>query len=174
MLLFLIRGRWRNHLAPFVFSSLVVCLFFNSPIRAETIRLSLEELTREADAIVRGRIQKVTQQTADLSNITTDIEISVVEQWKGPKASSLVLSQPGGSAGEITQAVPGLPQFSAAEDAILFLKESRGGFFEMVGGRQGKFVVKTDPQSGKEFIQDLTGKTQTLSDFLIRLKAALR
>jgi hypothetical protein len=93
---------------------------------------------------------------------------------EGPKASSLFLNQPGGSAGGITQTVPGLPQFFVGEDVILFLTEIDGGYFSTVGGKQGKFVIKTDPQNKKEVIEDLTGRSNSLSDFVIRLKTTLK
>jgi len=173
MLLSSRKGRRRNNPAPFILFSLVFYLFFSDAALAETLqKLSLEELTREADVIVRGRIQKVTsQESPDRSNVTTLVEVSVVEQWKGPKASSLFLNQPGGSAGGLAQAVPGLP---VGEDVILFLKEIDGGYFSTVGGKQGKFVIKTDPQNKKEAIEDLTGRSSSLSDFLIRLKTTLK
>ena len=98
----------------------------------------------------------------------------MVDQWKGQKASSLFLNQPGGSAGGIAQAVPGLPRFFPGEEVILFLKRIESDRFATVGGKQGKFVVKTDPQSKKEFVADLTGKSQAASDFLIHLRATLK
>jgi len=170
------KGRRRNNPAPFILFSLVFYLFFSDAALAETLqKLSLEELTREADVIIRGRIQKVgSQPTADRSNITTVVEVAVVDQWKGQKASSLFLNQPGGSAGGITQAVPGLPRFFPSEEVILFLKRIESDRFATVGGKQGKFVVKTDPQSKKEFVADLTGKSQAASDFLIHLRATLK
>jgi hypothetical protein len=170
------KGRRRNNPAPFILFSLVFYLFFSDAALAETLqKLSLEELTREADVIIRGRIQKVgSQPTADRSNITTVVEVAVVDQWKGQKASSLFLNQPGGSAGGITQAVPGLPRFFPGEEVILFLKRIESDRFATVGGKQGKFVVKTDPQSKKEFVADLTGKSQAASDFLIHLRATLK
>jgi hypothetical protein len=170
------KGRRRNNPAPFILFSLVFYLFFSDAALAETLqKLSLEELTREADVIIRGRIQKVgSQPTADRSNITTVVEVAVVDQWKGQKASSLFLNQPGGSAGGIAQAVPGLPRFFPGEEVILFLKRIESDRFATVGGKQGKFVVKTDPQSKKEFVADLTGKSQAASDFLIHLRATLK
>jgi hypothetical protein len=170
------KGRRRNNPAPFIFFGLVFYLLLSDGVLAETLqKLSLEELTREADVIVRGRIQKVSSQpTADRSNITTVVEVAVVDQWKGQKTSTLSLRQPGGSAGGIAQAVPGLPQFSIGEDVILFLKEIDGGYVSTVGGKQGKFVVKTDPQSKEEIIEDLTGKSQPAKDFLAHIRPNLK
>jgi hypothetical protein len=141
----------------------------------QTLSLSLERLTREADVIVRGHVIEIkSKEAVDRQSIATTIKLSVDEQWKGPKASFVTLRQPGGSVGGIAQAVTGLPQFSVEEEVILFLKKVEGGHFVTVGGKQGKFIVKTDPQSKKEFIEDVTGKSQSASDFLIQLRATLK
>ena len=170
------KGRWRNNPAPFIFFSSAFFLLFNDAAIAQTVqRLSVKELEKESDVIVRGRVQKISsQQSPDRSNITTHIELNVIEQWKGPKRSSLIVSQPGGSAGAITQSVPGLARFSSGEEAIFFLRQIDNSHFEIVGGRQGKFPVKTDLKTREEFIQDVTGKRESLGNFLNRLRAAQR
>jgi hypothetical protein len=170
------KGRWRNNSAPLVLFNLVFYLFSNSPLLAETLqKLSLEQLTREADIIVRGRIQKVSsEKSPDRSQIITLIEVRVTEQWKGPQASIVTLSQPGGSVGGTSQAVPGLPHFSPGEELILFLEKVSGNRFLTVGGKQGKFVVKIDPLSKDEFVEDVTGKSQPVRDFLANVKQNLK
>jgi len=176
MLLSSRKGRWKNNPAPFILFSLVFYLLLSDAVLAEMLqKLSLEQLTHEADVIVKGRIQKVnSQETPDRSAINTLVEVAVEEQWKGPKTSTLVVSQPGGSARGITQAVPGLPHFFPGEEVILFLKQAGGGRFVTVGGRQGKYVIKTDPRTKQQSIEDLTGKSQSLNDFLIQLRATLK
>ena len=141
----------------------------------QTLSLSLERLTREADLIVRGHVIEIkSEQAVDRQSIATAIKLSVDEQWKGRKVAAVTLRQPGGTVGEITQGVSGLPHFSLAEDVIVFLEKQEDGSLATVGGSQGKFVVKTDPHSGKEIIEDVTGKSQSANDFLTHLKAILK
>jgi len=176
MLLSSRKGRWRDNPAPFILFNFVVYLVLSDATFGTTLqKLSLEHLTREAEVIVRGRIEKVSsEETPDRSNITTLVEVAVEEQWKGPETRTVALRQPGGSVGGITQVVSGLAQFSVGEEAILFLKTAEGGRFVTVGGNQGKLVVMIDPGSRKETIKDVTGKSQSLSDFLHRLSATLK
>ena len=134
-------------------------------------RLTLEQFVREADLIVLGRVREITsQESPDRSAITTSVVFAVKEQWKGVKVSTVTLRQPGGSVGEITQRVMEVPQFSVGEELILFLKKQKSGHYITVGGKQGKFTIKTDPQSGSKTVEDLTGKSQDHESFLRRLK----
>jgi hypothetical protein len=155
---------------------LIYCLLRTVPAQSTTLQTaSLKQLAQGADLIVRGRIVEVkSEKSVDRASIVTRIKVSVDRQWKGPKLAAVTLRQPGGSVGEITQAVSGLPQFSLGEDVLVFLEKQEDGSLATVGGKQGKFAVKTDPQSGKEIIVDVTGKSQPASNFLTHLQAALK
>lgn len=109
------------------------------------------------------------QESGDRSAIATTVVISVEEQWKGSKASTVTLKQPGGTAGEITQRVMGVPQFSVGEELILFVKKQKDGHYVTVGGQQGKFTIKTEPQTGKKVVEDLTGTRQEEESFVRRV-----
>jgi len=142
---------------------------------AQTTRLSVEQLARKADLILRGHVVEIkSEESLDRRSIATVIKLSVDEQWKGRKASDVTLRQPGGTVGGITQNVSGLPRFSLGEDVIVFLQRQEDGSLATMAGRQGKFVVKTDPQSKEEFIEDLTGKSQRAKDFLAHVRANLK
>lgn len=172
MLLSWAKERWIPP-ALFVFFGLVFLV--SQPAIAQSLRLSLEDLAKSADLIAMGRIEKISSQSIPNDpNITTQIEVTVVEQWKGPKKSLLIVTQPKGSAGEITQAVPGTPQFIAGEETILFLNGTQNGLYRIAGGRQGKLLVKTDSRTQEQITQDITGKTQPLEEFVRNLKAVLR
>ena len=137
-------------------------------------KLSLDELARQADVIVKGRVQKLqTKTSSDRSTITTAVTLAVDEQWKGAPASSLSIEQPGGSSGGITQRVAGAAEFALDEKVIVFLKREGRGHYVTVGGRQGKFTVKTDAQTGSDFVEDLSAKRWQPDEFLARLQEAL-
>lgn len=138
-------------------------------------KLSLEELTRQADLIVEGRVQDIqTQASQNRSSIITLVVLPLKKQWKGSNVPTVTVKLSGGSAGEITQRVVGQPEFSLGEEVILFLKRQADGRYATVGGKQGKFTVKVDPLGGKEMVEDLTGKKQELEGFLGNLKEILR
>jgi hypothetical protein len=131
---------------------------------------SLKQLIHTADVIVRGSVQSITpgpHKEEDAFSAT--VVISVREQWKGTRLSSLRLIQSQGTRGGITQAVPGLPTFLVGEEVILFVVQEGRGQYHVLGGKQGKFSIQTDPQSGKQVIEDLTGARADLTTFLTRL-----
>lgn len=133
---------------------------------------SLEQLIHTADFIVRGTVQSVTPGPHKKENaFSTTVVISVREQWKGNKLLSLRLIQSQGTQGGITQAVPGLPTFLVGEEVILFVVQEGRRQYHVLGGKQGKFSIQTDPQSGKQVIEDLTGARSDLTQFLARLGA---
>ncbi|TAJ91099.1 hypothetical protein EPO44_14740 [bacterium] len=104
---------------------------------------------------------------------TTFQKSSIEEQWKGPRTSTITIEQPGGSVGAITQHVTGLAHFTVGEEIIIFLSKQEDSSLATVGGKQGKFLLKTDPQNKKEVIEDVTGKSQDLSDFVRRVRTTL-
>lgn len=78
--------------------------------------------------------------------IVTTVELIVVESWKGAAAPAarLVVAQPGGTVGDITMTVLGMPRFSPGERALVFLHgpPERAG---VVGLAQGKRAMRLDP-----------------------------
>ena len=150
---------------------LCVALAPASFIQASTVeKLSFDRLIGEADLIVKGRVEELTtRQAPDGRSATTLVAVSVASQFKGAKVSSVTIEQPGGSMGEVTQGVPGLPEFSSGEDVIVFLKRQGNRAYSIVGGRQGKFNVKMQPGSNQEMTEDFAHRTETLESFLDRL-----
>src|SRR5919106_3062364 len=149
-----------------------ICLPPAGFVDASTVqKLSFDRLIGEADLIVRGRVEEVkSQQAPDRGSMTTIVTVSIEKQFKGPRLSSVTIEQPGGSMGDIAQGVPGLPEFSSGEDVVLFLKRQRGGTFKIVGGKQGKFTAKTQPESNNWVVEDFARRTEGLDSFLSRLK----
>jgi hypothetical protein len=77
--------------------------------------------------------------------IVTSIELAVVETWKGTPAPAarIVVAQPGGTVGDITMVVSGVPRFAAGERALVFLR-GPAGRASVVGLAQGKRLVRRD------------------------------
>jgi hypothetical protein len=153
-----------------------ICLAGASFVEATTVqKLSFDRLIAEADLIVRGRVEELkSQQAPDRRSVTTVITVSIERQFKGPEVSAVTIEQPGGSMGDIAQGVPGLPEFSSGEDVVLFLKRQRGGTFKIVGGKQGKFTAKTQPQSNNWVVEDFARRTESLDSFLDRLTSMVK
>ena len=153
----------------------LICLAAASFAKASTVqKLSFDRLIDKADLIVRGRVEELeTRQASDRRSVSTIIKVSIEKQFKGPKVFSVTIEQPGGSLGDVVQGVPGLAEFSSGEDVILFLTRQRAGIFNIVGGKQGKFTVKTQSGSNK-VVEDLAHRTEALDSFLDRLASKVK
>jgi hypothetical protein len=84
--------------------------------------------------------------------IVTTVELAVVETWKGAPAPAarLVVAQPGGTVGDVTMVVSGMPRFAPGERALVFLR-GPAERASVVGLAQGKRLVRRDP-AGAGFV----------------------
>jgi hypothetical protein len=169
-------SRHRRFLARIVIFLVSACLAASGFVQATTLqKLSFDRLIGEADLIIKGRVEELkTRQVSDRRSMITIVTASIERQFKGPQVSSLTIEQPGGSVGDIAQGVPGLPEFSSGEEVIVFLKRQRGGAFNIVGGKQGKFTAKTQPGSGEAVVEDFAQRTEALDSFLNRLTSMIK
>jgi hypothetical protein len=134
---------------------------------------SLEELIAGADLIVRGNVQAVTPSPSQPEGPTTQVVLTVRERWKGSKLDTLTLLLPYGTTSGITQAAPGLPTFRVGEEVILFLVREEKDQYSVLGGKQGKFSIKSEP-SGRSVVENLAGTQVDLSQFLKQLEARVQ
>jgi hypothetical protein len=121
-------------------------------------KLSLSDLARNSNAIVRATVEDQTSRQDDASKeIYTYITLRVLDPVKGSKGESIVtLRQLGGQVGNIASIVPGLPTFSKGEEVVVFLTASdRAGYPWVMGLQQGKYTVRTDPKGVKYVRNDL-------------------
>ena len=126
---------------------LTLALLFLLPIakvEAVMVELSLEQLTRDADLILVGKVESVTSQMTD-GKIFSLATISVESKIKGelePEQSIIVVSFPGGKVGDIGMKVEDSPNYQKDEEVVVFLKKMQGeSHFFTVGSSQGKFII---------------------------------
>ena len=155
-------------------SVILLILIMPGNAYALMVKLSLEELTLEADSIVTGTvIETESQWDTSGGNIYTTVKIAVTDSFKGndePDYISIII--PGGHVDGITQIVSDTPHFEPGQEALLFLNKlpwynlNLGGtvprFFEMCGSFQGKLKIKGD-QAGDFFKEELE---EELNSFL--------
>jgi hypothetical protein len=110
------------------------------------LRVEVPELSRKADAVVRGTVRRVESRwSADGRRIVTDVEIQVAETLKGAPGSTVLVTQPGGRVGDIGQRVSGLASFAQGEEVVVFLQRRGKSAFSVRGMAQGKFQVRRSP-----------------------------
>jgi len=121
-----------------------------APARASLIvALDTPAMVAGADTIAVVDVASVRAAWDDRhERIVTTVELIVVESWKGAAAPAarVVVAQPGGTVGDITMTVFGMPRFSAGERALVFLHgpPDRAG---VVGLAQGKRTMRLDPSN---------------------------
>mgnify|MGYP006268513889 CR=1 FL=1 len=114
---------------------------------------TVEQLSREADAVVQGRVVGMESRWApDGRHIVTRVTVRVSRVLRGSAGAEVALEVPGGSVGGYGQRVDAAPSFQAGEEAVVFLRRIPGGRSLVHGMAQGKFRVE-----GGEARPDLEG-----------------
>ena len=113
------------------------------PARAAlAIPASVEGLARSSQAVVRGRVVKMTSRWSDdQRRIFSYVEVVVSSAWRGAPGSRVMIIVPGGVVGPYGQRVDGAPSFAKGEETVVFLSEAEEGGFRVTGLAQGKFRV---------------------------------
>lgn len=104
-------------------------------------RLSIEEMSQKATAIVRGRVSRCAGEMNG-SIIYTRCTVNVTERWKGDTPARTDFLIPGGTANGLVQTFTGAPKFTGGDEYILFLWSGQSGVFQIIGLSQGKFDLK--------------------------------
>ncbi len=100
----------------------------------------LGELSRDAQAIVRGRVLAVDARwTDDHRGIETVVTLAVDATLKGGDASTVRFVVPGGQLGRYRSIFVGAPEFSVAQPVIVFLGAHGPSVPYLVGFSQGVY-----------------------------------
>jgi len=153
----------RKGLAPFrrvgILIFFALLLFVKTAGGTTVERLSLSEITSRAARIVELRIREVATARDAKNRIFTRYRAEVLTNLKGAEYKDIEWTSPGGTMGDETLVIPGVPNFSLYEEAILFLSEpSRSGIVVPIGLGQGAFRARFDTKRKKAFVKpDLAG-----------------
>lgn len=115
------------------------------PLMAMEVKLNAQKLTDLSDQIIEGKVvtqQSVVREDAKGKHIYTQVAISPIQSLKGkdlPTTETITIEVIGGTFKGWREEVSYSPSFENAEQCVLFLKSKP---FKIVGGRQGKRVVK--------------------------------
>ncbi|HSS38094.1 MAG TPA: hypothetical protein VLT58_04940 [Polyangia bacterium] len=149
--------------------ALVAGLGAFAPARATlVVALDLPGMVERAERIAVVDVVSVQAAwNARHERITTAIQLQVVDGWKGglPPGTRLTVLQPGGTVGDITTTVDGMPRFVPGERTLVFL-HGPADRATVVGLTQGKRPLRRDPRSGRWMVR---GPDRAGADF-IRLR----
>jgi len=117
-------------------------------------RLSLEQMARAADAVVRVRCVSI-ESRWDGGAIWTFTGFDVSETLKGAPPKRVTVRLPGGRVGQFTTNIEAVPRFEPGEEGFLFLEKMRAGDYSVTAWAEGTFRVKpATPRGAATVTQD--------------------
>ena len=122
---------------------------------------TFEEMTDRADLVFEG---KVVSSRAEWRTVGTDRVIFTLVEFerqgvlKGAAGASVTLQFLGGTVGDATLEIAGVPKFNAGDRVFLFVEGNGVQFCPLVGVFHGKFGVRKDEQTGRDILVMHNGK----------------
>jgi hypothetical protein len=124
--------------------------------RATTVApTTFSEIVSRAEVIISGEVMSRHCEwigTGSERCIVTMVTVQVQGVYKGTPPVQLELQFLGGTVGDTTLEVPGVPQFKIGERSILFVEKNRKAFCPLAGVYHGKLTIERDPQTGREVL----------------------
>lgn len=133
------------------------------------LRLSVEKMSVDSEIVVRGHVSwDYSVQPDPDGPIYTLTGVEVGRCIAGDCPEAVELRHRGGTVGDLTLYIPGMPDFSPGQEVLLFLEpdwEGVPGYHSVVGMAQGFFLVVTEPVTGTKLaVQQLRGVTLAAPD----------
>jgi hypothetical protein len=160
----------------------MLCLVGTRAVRATSvIPPTFPELVAEAESIFRGRVTDIAVRRSSAPDgtpvIKTHVTFAAERTLKGPERASVTLEFLGGTIGDESLFVTGLPRFELGSTDYLFVERNGVQFCPLVAVRHGRYRVLRDA-AGREFVArdnavPLTDVTQVVLP-LANLPAAIR
>ena len=113
-----------------------------TPASGQFVAMSIEDMTRKAEAVVHAKVLKKTSLIDSNGRLYTRVELRVLEAWKGEvETQPLVVVHGGGTVGQRTALVSGQVDYQVGEEVVAFLVFNTQGQGVTLGLAQGKFHV---------------------------------
>ena len=161
------------------FQGLLVAMLFLAATRAaratSVIPPTFPELVAEAEAIVRGRVTDIAVRRSSAPDgtpvIKTHVTFSVERTLKGAERREITLEFLGGTIGDASLVVTGLPRFEPGSTDYLFIERNGVQFCPLVAVRHGRYRLLRDA-AGREFVaRDNSVPLTAVGDVVLALAA---
>ena len=97
----------------------------------------------DSEIVVHGQVWRTwTAWDNERQFIWTHYEILVADTLKGSTDGKVVISEPGGTVGELSMSIVGSPRFQVGEEVILLAYRTPIGYLRTCGWGQGTFSVQ--------------------------------
>lgn len=139
------------------FSWVALCFVFAAAVAHATsvVPPKFTELVAEAQVIVRAKVTQVACVWVDTPQgrvIKTNVTLTVARVIKGTADKEMTLQFLGGEIDDQVMRVAGMPQFTVGQTDIVFITGNGVRFCPLVGMMHGRYRVKTDASTQREFI----------------------
>ena len=135
-------------------AALLLCWL--APAWAVTVApVDFSSLVARAEFIFTGKVLATRSEWTGQGNarcIVTHLTFEVQAAHKGTPPSRLELRFLGGTVGDTTLEVHGIPRFTIGERAILFVERNGEKFCPLVGIHHGKLGIERDQATGQEIL----------------------
>ena len=116
---------------------------------ASQVPLSIDSLAAKADAVVHGKVVRMTCQRDDEGRMFTKVHLQIIEQVKGRhRGGTLVVVQGGGVLGRRIARSPIQPKYRVGAEVVVFAMFNSRDEAVTLGLNQGKFDVMRQPKTG--------------------------
>lgn len=139
-----------------------VGLLVLSDARATTVvPPTFGEMVDRADFVFIGKVSESRSEWKTVGAnrvIFTLVTFDVQETWKGRSVPAVTLQFLGGTIGDVSLVVAGVPKFNIGESVIVFVEGNEVQFCPIVGVFHGKFGVRKDANSGRDIVLKHDGR----------------
>lgn len=122
---------------------------------------TFDELVLRAESVIVARVVATRSAWVDSRSgrsIVTDVTVSIERTLKGPTHAQRSLEVLGGTVGDDTLSVEGMPQFRVGDRDVLFINETGRPASPIVGFMYGRFRIVQDPQTRVDMVRTYDGR----------------
>ena len=122
---------------------------------------TFDELVARAESVFVGRVvaeRSIWVDSRAGRAIVTDVTFAIERTIKGPLYAERSLEFLGGTVGDDTLRVSGMPAFHVGDRDVLFVNDSGRPVSPLVGFMYGRFRILRDARSGREVVRSHDGR----------------
>lgn len=121
---------------------------------------TFEQMVAEADVVFQGEVVDVRSQFREIGAdriIVTIVSFRVSKVLKGSALPIMELEFPGGTVGDRTFEIDGIPRFANGDRDVLFVSAKTRVLSPIVGLSYGRFRIVTESASGRSIVHRFDG-----------------
>jgi hypothetical protein len=122
---------------------------------------TFDELVLRAESVVVARVVSTRSAWVDSRSgrsIVTDVTVAIEQTIKGPEYAQRSYEFLGGTVGDDTLRVEGIPHFEVGDRDVLFVNEAGRPASPLVGFMYGRFRIMRDPRTGADMVRTHDGR----------------